>query len=205
MELRPSECVGILKAFHNQQFAYDSDEYNILLAVFPSLLTMMNKFSESPKHWFPDLSRKPSFVQFQNAGGFDKFGLNPDTFEEFLEALRICELESLDCDPFSDVCKFVAWSIDLQRRSKIFRLDRFQNDSYLSTFQLPVTKLVEKRSMLDKKSQEKLTNTGFSCKLPEIIGKYGCFISTTTKYWEIRVFRINYQEILGNMGIENKY
>ena len=156
IQLRPSLCVAILKMFHNQQFLFQSDEYNILLAVFPRLLKMMNHFSNIPKQWFPDTSRgKPSFRQFENAGGFGQFGLAPQTFEEFLYALCISDLEILDCTPFNGMCRFVKWSIELQKRSTCFRLEHFHNDSYLSSFLLPVTNLEYKLSILDKKSHQK--------------------------------------------------
>ena len=143
IKLRPSECVAILQIFHNQQFDFDSDEYCILLAVLPTLLTMMNKLSHSPKQWFHDISRgRPCIVKFEQEGGFAKFGLNPVTFLEFLNALHICGLDFLDCAPsnFNEMCRFGPWSVELLRRRKLFHLEQFQSDTYLTTFQLPVTK-----------------------------------------------------------------
>ena len=140
--MRPSVCMSMLQVFHVQQFRFESDEYGIILAVFPKLLSMMNKHSKSPKQWFPERSRgSPLFVQFEKAGGFRKFGLNPETFQDFLSALRTLDLEILDIGNFLGMCRFVPWSEELQCRSHLFRFDNFEGEQPWSTFQMPVTKL----------------------------------------------------------------
>ena len=139
IELRPSQCVEIIHTFHVQQWFFESDDYCILLAVFPKLLSMMDKPCHIQKQWLKNISGgRDSIVTFQQEGGFGKFGLYPATFSQFLHALQFCNVDFLDS---SVTCRFVPWSIELQRRSKLFRLEQFQSDSYLSTFRMPVTKI----------------------------------------------------------------
>ena len=143
IELRPSQCVEIIHTFHLQQWFFESDDYCLLLAVLPKLLSMMDKPCHNQKQWLQDISGgRDSIVIFQQEGGFAKFGLNPSTFSEFLHALHLCNVDFLDWNPssWSEMCRFVPWSIELQRRSKLFRIEQFQSDCYLTTFRLPVTK-----------------------------------------------------------------
>ena len=134
--------MGILRIFHAQQFLFETDEFNILLAVFPKLLTMMNQISLSPKQWFPESVRGRSYLmQIEQSEAFGRFGLKPETFEEFLHALQICHLETFDIPPFTGLQRFVVWSSEVQRRSLLFRLENFQGERYRTTFQMPVPKL----------------------------------------------------------------